>query len=52
MRTDYAFHFGGVGLDDSLTAAGDAGVVDENVDVPKVGEDLLHEALVRLPVID
>ena len=47
-----ALHLGGVRIGHALPAAGDARVVDEDVDVPEVGEHLLDHRLVLVPVLD
>src|SRR6185437_4202410 len=49
---DDALHLGGVGIENGMAAAGDAGVVDEDVDVPEVFEHLFDHGLVVVPAID
>src|SRR5579859_509764 len=49
VHPHHPLHFQRVGVDDALAAAGDAGVVDQDVDVAEVGQHQLHHAHVVVP---
>ena len=52
VRAHDAHQLGRVGVGDGAAPAGDAGVVDEDVDVAEVGEDLRRHGLVLLQGVD